>query len=210
MNTDAEGRLVLADGLGLVRRHEPDMVVDVATLTGAMRVSLGDKITGYFASDPETSEKIRAAASTAGEHFWEMPLFRDYRKSLDSSVADIKNVSGSRYGGAITAALFLAEYAGDGSWAHLDIAGPALARENNGDMVKGASGVPVRTLVELARGGFRGVAVRCPTRRRHGLLGSQSISANGERYEKANRPSGRTGDDRRHAGRWRVPCGPDQ
>jgi len=153
LNTDAEGRLVLADGLGIVRRHQPDMIVDVATLTGAARVALGDRIAAVFASDDETAEKVLAAASRAGEHFWQMPLFKDYRKSLDSNIADIKNVSGSRYGGAIVAAVFLAEYAGDGPWAHLDIAGPAMSRETNGDHVKGASGIGVRTLVELARAG---------------------------------------------------------
>jgi leucyl aminopeptidase len=151
LNTDAEGRLILADVLGVARRFEPDVILDVATLTGAMRVALGDKITGVFASDPETADRVLRAASRAGEVFWEMPLHRDYRKSLDSTVADIKNVSGSRYGGAITAALFLAEYAGEGPWAHLDIAGPVLSRENSGDQVKGASGVAVRTLVEVAR-----------------------------------------------------------
>lgn len=151
LNTDAEGRLVLADGLGVVRRFEPDLIVDVATLTGAVRVALGDKITGVFASDSETAQRVLTSASRAGEAFWEMPLHRDYRKSLDSAVADIKNVSGSRYGGAITAALFLAEYAGDGPWAHLDIAGPVISRETSGDQVKGASGVGVRALVELAR-----------------------------------------------------------
>ena len=151
LNTDAEGRLVLADGLGVARRFDPDLIVDVATLTGAMRVALGDKVAGLFASDPDTASRVLTAASRAGEAFWEMPLHRDYRKSLDSTVADIKNVSGSRYGGAITAALFLAEYAGDGPWAHIDIAGPVLSRETSGDQVKGASGVGVRTLVELAR-----------------------------------------------------------
>lgn len=81
-----------------------------------------------------------------------MPLFKGYRKTIDSDLADIKNVAASRYGGAIVAALFLAEYAGDGPWAHIDIAGPARARETTGDLVKGASGVGVRTLIELARG----------------------------------------------------------
>ena len=81
-----------------------------------------------------------------------MPLFHDYRKQIDSTVADIKNVSGSRYGGAITAALFLYEYSGERPWVHMDIAGPAMARENSGDQVKGGSGVAVRTLVEIARG----------------------------------------------------------
>ncbi|MFV1961909.1 MAG: M17 family metallopeptidase, partial [Acidimicrobiia bacterium] len=151
LNTDAEGRLILADGLGLAKRHEPDLTVDVATLTGAARSALGDKISAVFGSDSETSAKVLEAASRAGEHFWEMPLFKDYRKSIDSNIADIKNISGSRYGGAITAALFLAEYAGDGPWVHVDIAGPVRSRETSGEQVKGASGVGVRTLIELAR-----------------------------------------------------------
>jgi leucyl aminopeptidase len=91
------------------------------------------------------------AASRAGEHFWEMPLFQDYKKSIESDLADLKNISGSRYGGAITAALFLSSYVDDCKWAHLDIAGPARWRETAGEQVKGASGVGVRTLVELAR-----------------------------------------------------------
>ena len=151
LNTDAEGRLILADGLGLAKRHEPDFTVDVATLTGAARVALGDKISAVFGSDSDAAEKVLEAASRAGEHFWEMPLFREYRKSIDSDIADIKNISGSRYGGAITAAVFLAEYAGDGPWVHIDIAGPARSRETSGEQVKGASGVGVRTLIELAR-----------------------------------------------------------
>lgn len=151
LNTDAEGRLVLADGLGLAKRHEPDLTVDVATLTGAARVALGDKYAAVFGSDSDVADQILEAASRAGERFWEMPLVKEYRKGIDSDIADIKNISGSRYGGAITAALFLAEYAGDGAWAHLDIAGPARSRETSGDQVKGASGVGVRTLIELAR-----------------------------------------------------------
>ena len=151
LNTDAEGRLILADGLGLARRAEPDLIVDVATLTGAARVALGDQIAAVFASDSEVAHQILDAAGRAGEHFWEMPLHKKYRKALDSNIADIKNVSGSRYGGAIVAAVFLSEYAGDGPWAHIDIAGPAIARETSGDQVKGASGVGVRTLVELAK-----------------------------------------------------------
>lgn len=151
LNTDAEGRLILADGLSLAKRHEPDLTVDVATLTGAARVALGDKIAAVFASDSDVSSRVLAAASRAGEEFWELPLFRGYRKGIDSDIADIKNVSGSRYGGAIVAALFLAEYAGDGPWAHLDVAGPARSRETAGEQVKGASGVGVRTLIELAR-----------------------------------------------------------
>ena len=155
LNTDAEGRLVLADGLGLAKDHDPDLTVDVATLTGAARVALGDKIAAVFASDSEVASQVLEAASKAGEHFWEMPLFKEYRKSIDSDIADIKNISGSRYGGAIVAAIFLSEFAGDGPWAHLDIAGPARTRETSGEHVKGASGVGVRTLVELARGLIR-------------------------------------------------------
>jgi len=151
LNTDAEGRLILADGLGVMRRYEPDLVIDVATLTGAARVALGDRIGAVFGSDPEVGARVLAAASRAGEHFWELPLFKEYRKQLDSDIADIKNISGSRYGGAIVAAVFLADYAGDGPWAHLDIAGPALARETAGEQVKGASGFGARTLIEVAR-----------------------------------------------------------
>ena len=151
LNTDAEGRLILADGLALARRAEPDLIVDVATLTGAARVALGDQIGAVFGSDTEVADRLLVAASRAGELFWEMPLAREYRKLLDSEVADIKNISGSRYGGAIVAALFLAEYAGDHPWAHLDIAGPARSRETSGELVKGGSGFGVRTLVELGR-----------------------------------------------------------
>lgn len=152
LNTDAEGRLILADGLSLARGYEPDLTVDVATLTGAAAVALGKEVAAVFGSDSDVAGKVLAAAARAGEEFWEMPLFRGYRKSIDSNIADIKNISGNRYGGAIVAALFLAEYAGDGPWAHLDIAGPARTQETTGEFVKGGSGVAVRTLIELARG----------------------------------------------------------
>ncbi|MEX1124368.1 MAG: M17 family metallopeptidase, partial [Acidimicrobiia bacterium] len=151
LNTDAEGRLILADGLGVMRRYEPDLIIDVATLTGAARVALGDRIAAVFGSDSEVAALVLNAASRAGEHFWELPLFKEYRKQLDSDIADIKNISASRYGGAIAAAVFLAEYAGDGKWAHLDIAGPARARETAGEQIKGASGFGVRTLLEVAK-----------------------------------------------------------
>jgi leucyl aminopeptidase len=151
LNTDAEGRLILADGLGLVLRLEPDLIVDVATLTGAARVALGDKIAAVFGSDRDVAARILGAASRSGEDFWEMPLFKGYEKSIESDVADIKNISGGRYGGAITAALFLSRYVGDTPWAHVDIAGPARWRETTGEQVKGSSGVGVRTLIELAR-----------------------------------------------------------
>ncbi|HET9260855.1 MAG TPA: leucyl aminopeptidase [Acidimicrobiia bacterium] len=152
LNTDAEGRLILADGLGLAHRYEPDLTIDVATLTGAAVVALGKQISAVFASDSDVADLVLDAAARAGEEFWPMPLFKGYRKSIDSNIADIKNVSGSRYGGAIVAALFLAEYAGDVPWAHLDIAGPARSLETAGELVKGGSGVSVRTLIEVARG----------------------------------------------------------
>lgn len=151
LNTDAEGRLILADGLGLAKEFEPDLTIDVATLTGAAVVALGKEIAAVFASDSEVAERILEAASVAGEDFWELPIHQGYRKSIDSNIADIKNISGTRYGGAIVAALFLAEYAGDGPWAHLDIAGPARSQKTTGELVKGASGIGVRTLIEVAR-----------------------------------------------------------
>lgn len=151
LNTDAEGRLILADGLALATRFEPDLTIDVATLTGAAAVALGKQVAAVFGSDSDVAAQVLEAASRAGEEFWELPLFEGYRKSIDSNIADIKNISGNRYGGAIVAALFLAEYAGDGPWAHLDIAGPARNVETTGEKVKGASGVGVRTLIELAR-----------------------------------------------------------
>ncbi len=151
LNTDAEGRLILADGLGIVQRYEPDLIVDVATLTGAAHVALGDKVAAVFASDDDVAGSILGAASRAGEHFWQLPLVKDYKKSLESEVADLKNISGGRYGGAIVAALFLSSYVEEAKWAHLDIAGPARSRETSGENVKGASGIGVRTLIELAR-----------------------------------------------------------
>ena len=151
LNTDAEGRLILADGLGLAKRFEPDFTVDVATLTGAAAVALGKKVAAVFGSDSEAASRVLEASSAAGEEFWELPLYKGYRKSIDSNVADIKNISGGRYGGAIVAAVFLSEYVGEGPWAHLDIAGPARSEETSGEFVKGASAVGVRTLIELAR-----------------------------------------------------------
>jgi leucyl aminopeptidase len=151
LNTDAEGRLILADGLGLARRFEPDLLVDMATLTGSAPVALGKSIGAVLGPDPEVNGRLLAAAGRAGEHLWELPLFLPYLKDLDSEIADIKNVTGSRYGGTITAALFLSRYAGDGEWAHVDIAGPAMSTEASGEQVKGATGFGVRTLVELAK-----------------------------------------------------------
>jgi leucyl aminopeptidase len=148
LNTDAEGRLVLADGLSLAVEAKPDAVVDLATLTGACMVALGRTIAGLMGNDDDLIERVRAAAERAGEPVWHLPLPDDYRKDIDSEVADIKNVGAGRYGGALTAGLFLREFVGDTPWVHLDIAGPARADSDDGYLPKGATGFGVRTLVE--------------------------------------------------------------
>jgi len=148
LNTDAEGRLVLADGLSLAAEAGPDLIVDLATLTGACTIALGEEIAGLFGTG-DAPEKVRRAAEVAGERVWPMPLPADYRKKMDSDVADMKN-TGPRPGGAINAALLLKEFVGDIPWAHLDIAGPARAAEAGHYVAKGATGFGVRTLVALA------------------------------------------------------------
>jgi leucyl aminopeptidase len=151
LNTDAEGRLVLADALALATESGPDLVVDVATLTGAARVALGEKVAGVWANQPWVVDRIVAAAATAGETVWPMPLHREYRALIDSDLADMKN-TGGRFGGAITAALLLSEFVGDLPWAHIDIAGPARWPDDEHYQRKGASGFGVRTLVALCEG----------------------------------------------------------
>ena len=150
LNTDAEGRLVLADGLGIAAETEPDLIVDIATLTGAAKVALGPTIGAIVGNDDGAIAAVEAAARFAGESMWTMPLERSYRSVLDSPVADIKNI-GDRWGGAITAALFLAEFVDDRPWVHLDIAGPGRADKTEHYISKGGTGFTVRTLVELAR-----------------------------------------------------------
>lgn len=149
LNTDAEGRLVLADGLSLAAESEPDLMVDIATLTGACKVALGAKIGGLFGSDDEAAELVMGAAKRAGERMWRLPIEDDYRSKLDSPIADLKNI-GDRYGGAITAALFLREFTAGLPWVHLDIAGPARADGDDGYMAKGGTGFAVATLVAVA------------------------------------------------------------
>ena len=150
LNTDAEGRLVLADGLALAAEEEPDLIVDIATLTGAAAVALGPKIAGLFTGDDEVAAKVIAAAKRAGERVWQLPLEKEYRPYIDSDVADMRNTSSERLGGAITAALLLAEFVGDVPWAHIDIAGPARAATAEHYIAKGGTGFGVRTLVEIA------------------------------------------------------------
>lgn len=148
LNTDAEGRLVLADGLSLAAEAGPDLIVDLATLTGACMVALGDKIAGIFGEEADRA-RIERAAGRAGERVWPLPLPADYRKKIDSDVADMKN-TGPRWGGAINAALLLKEFVGDTPWVHLDIAGPARAAEAEHYLTKGGTGFGVRTVVALA------------------------------------------------------------
>jgi leucyl aminopeptidase len=149
LNTDAEGRLILADALAMAADEQPDAVIDLATLTGACMVALGDKIAGLMGNDDAWVEQVRAAADRAGELVWHLPLPTEYRKLLDSEVADLRNVGSAPHGGALTAGLFLKEFAGDVPWAHLDIAGPARASGDDAYVTKGGTGFGVRTLVEL-------------------------------------------------------------
>jgi len=150
LNTDAEGRLVLADALALAAELEPDLIVDVATLTGACKVALGPKIGGLIGNDDDAAALVESAAAFAGEKVWRLPLESEYRSMIDSDVADMKN-TGERWGGAITAALLLGEFVGDTPWVHLDIAGPARAGKDEHYVTKGSTGFGVRTLVALAQ-----------------------------------------------------------
>lgn len=158
LNTDAEGRLILGDGVWYARRLGATHLVDVATLTGACMIALGKTTTGLFAAPDTWADSVLAASERAGERTWKMPVFDDYRDLFKSDIADFSN-TGGRYGGAITAALFIKEFAGDLPWAHLDIAGPAWAEEARPFQPKGATGAAVRTLVEVARAAGAGTAV---------------------------------------------------
>ena len=148
LNTDAEGRLVLADALAYAVEQGPDLMVDLATLTGACKVALGDTIAGVMGNDDSLIDRIERAGEQAGERVWHLPLPEEYRRLLDTPMADMKNIGG-RWGGALTAALLLQEFVGDVPWAHLDIAGPARWTRNEHYQTKGGSGFGVRTLVQL-------------------------------------------------------------
>ncbi len=151
-NTDAEGRLVLADALSRASEAEPDAIVDLATLTGACMVALGKDRAGVMGTNDSWVDQVLAAGEGAGEQVWKLPLPAEWRTQLDSDVADMKNVGG-RHGGASIAALFLSEFVGEGiPWAHLDIAGPAFADEDTVLTTKGGTGYGVRTLLALLKG----------------------------------------------------------
>jgi leucyl aminopeptidase len=149
LNTDAEGRLVLADGLVLATEHDPDAVIDVATLTGACVVALGNRVAGLMGNDSGVVGAIEEASERAGEAFWRLPLPRDYRKDIDSDIADMKNIGKPRQAGALVAGLLLEEFVADRPWAHLDIAGPADSEEERYEVRKGGTGFGIRTLLEF-------------------------------------------------------------
>ncbi len=150
VNTDAEGRLILADALHYAKRYKPAAVIDLATLTGACVVALGTYASGLFSRDPELAAALQRAGEKSGERVWQLPLWDDYNEDIKSDYADIKNSAG-RAGGAITAAAFLGKFAEGYPWAHLDIAGTAWADKEKGYFSKGGTGVGVRLLVEYLR-----------------------------------------------------------
>jgi leucyl aminopeptidase len=149
VNTDAEGRLILADALSYAVKQGLSPLVDLATLTGACRIALGDTYSGILGNSQELIERVVKAGADAGERLWQMPMHEEYKEMNKSDVADIKN-SGGRWAGTITAAHFLAEFVGDTPWVHIDIAGTSFRDKERGYLVKGATGVGVRTLINLA------------------------------------------------------------
>jgi leucyl aminopeptidase len=152
INTDAEGRLVLADALCYAREQGASHLVDMATLTGAMVLAMGDLYAGVYANDDGWREQVVGAANAAGDHLWPLPLHRRYRRYVNSNFADMKNASILKEGSPALAAEFLQEFAGDGPWAHIDLAGPAFIRRSRGDYLsqQGGTGYGVRLIAELA------------------------------------------------------------
>jgi leucyl aminopeptidase len=148
ISTDAEGRLLLADALTYAGHFNPAAVVDIATLTGACVIALGEDVIGMLGTDDKLKAQVRAAAEETGEKLWELPLWEDFAELLKSDVADFKN-TGGRAGGAISAAVFLSKFVGKYPWVHLDIAGPAWRKAGKPYIPKGASGIGVRLLVRF-------------------------------------------------------------
>ena len=151
INTDAEGRLVLADGLHYARQLGATHLIDASTLTGAVAVALGQINAGVFANNEEAFQHFSKALETSGEKFWRLPVEDEYRDQIRSSIADIQNTGLTRYGGAITAAMFLKEFVEDTPWLHLDIAGMAWLDSDKSWIARGPSGVAVRSIVEWVR-----------------------------------------------------------
>lgn len=147
LNTDAEGRLILADALALAAEEEPDAIIDLATLTGAVMVALGDRTAGLFGNHPALIERVQEAADSVDEAVWPLPMPEHLRAGLESDVADLRNIGANGYGGASTAAIFLREFVGDVDWLHIDIAGPADTKAAYDEVAKGGTGYGVRTLL---------------------------------------------------------------
>jgi leucyl aminopeptidase len=148
VNTDAEGRLILADALSYASKYKPQAIIDVATLTGACVIALGDDVAGMLGTDDKLKSEIYESAQRTGELVWELPLWDFYSEQIKSDIADYKN-TGGRAAGTITAAAFLSKFVGDFPWVHLDIAGPSWLDKDKPYIPKGASGVPMRLLVDF-------------------------------------------------------------
>ncbi|MDZ4278516.1 MAG: leucyl aminopeptidase, partial [Dehalococcoidia bacterium] len=149
INTDAEGRLILADGIAYARQQSPTVIIDVATLTGAIAIALGNVAMGAMTNNDALYARVERAAKAAGEKVWQLPMYEEYKEQIKSDVADMKN-TGGRNAGSITAAFLLKEFVEDTPWVHLDMAGVDFYDREKGIQVKGASGIPVRSLVLLA------------------------------------------------------------
>lgn len=150
-NTDAEGRMILADAITYAKKRGATQIVDVATLTGGCIVALGDAATGVIGNDQKLIDKIVEAGNRCGQKMWQLPLYDEYKESLKSTIADLKNTAGTGKAQPSTGAAFLAKFVGDTSWAHLDIAGTAFLEKERGYLPEGATGVPVRTLIEFLK-----------------------------------------------------------
>jgi leucyl aminopeptidase len=150
LNTDAEGRLILADGLTYAHQYKPKYIIDIATLTGACMIALGSHVSGLLGNDRKLINNLARAGESVGERLWELPLYEEYREQMKSDIADIKNVGG-RFGGCITAAAFLSSFVEGHKWAHIDIAGTAWSTENRGYLNKGATAFGVRLILEFLR-----------------------------------------------------------
>jgi leucyl aminopeptidase len=148
LNTDAEGRLILADALSWAAEKNPDLIIDVATLTGAQAVALGDEIGGMYSTSDEVAAQLEAAANATGETMWRLPLFDNYESHIDSDVADIKNIGKAGRAGSISAALFLRRFTAGRPWVHLDIAGPSRSDSSRGYYQRGATAFGARTLLQ--------------------------------------------------------------
>jgi len=151
-NTDAEGRMILADAITFAKKCGATQIIDVATLTGGCIVALGDAATGIIGNDQKLIDKVIEAGNKCGQKAWQLPLYDEYKESLKSTLADIKNTAGTGKAQPSTGAAFLAKFVGDTPWAHLDIAGTAFLEKGRGYLPEGATGVPVRTLIELLNG----------------------------------------------------------